>query len=632
MKSKYLHYIYLLIALIPLACNKNSSQHRLIPLEDFFKSAEKSNMLLSPNGKYVSFIALYKNRPNVFLQDLGTQEILKITNDTLIGINKYMWLNDSLLIYLKDIDGKSNYHLFKKCINKLEKEIDLTPFEGVKIQITSNNIYSNSDIFIQMNKLNPNVLDLFKINVVTNKISLIEKNPGNIGSWLEDLNGEVRLRVETDGVNEKIFYKRSSSSEYKLVHSLNFKETLLPLAFTKEGSSIYALSNINRDKIALVVFDLESAKEKQVIFEHDAVDVSDIKFSEITNSPIYAAYHTSKYQIRALNTKLDTLINFLKNRISDESFLILNSTKNEQKFLIKSYSDRSLGEYYIFDYSTNALNKIASTKNWIDKDILAEQRTISYVSRDSLYINAYLTLPKTKQDKYPLIVWIGYNPWERIKWQYNSEVQFLANRGYAVLQVNHRGVGGYGKYFQQKGFQEIGRKMQDDIDDGVRFLIRQGIVDSTRIGTMGYSLGGFAALNACVRDSNLYKCAVSYSGYLNLFSYVKTIPPYYHQYLEMIYEMLGNPEKDSEYFKSVSPIFNSEKIKASVFIAHGQNDNRVSTDEVNRFVKSLQKQNQHVQYLYITGEGHGFRKLENKYTLYHEIEKFLETKLKTINE
>lgn len=631
MKRIVFTYFIAFFALLFNACSNVSTPHKEIPLENFFKSADKSNMMLSPNGDYISYVALYKNRPNVFLQLIGKEDVKMLTSDTIIGISKYAWVNDSIIIFLKDIDGKSNYHLYKLNIHN-NFSVDLTPFESVKIQIPATKIFNQSEIFIMMNKRDPNVMDLYKLNVLNNEIELIEKNNGNIGSWLADLNGNVRLAIETDGVNEKILFKTINSKNYKVVISLNFKESLIPLTFTEDGNSIYALSNINRDKVALVVFDLINAKEKAVIYEHKDVEISDVQFSELNHKPLYAGYHTSKYQVQSLSDPIDIILSKMKSKLKEESFSILNWTKDESKYLIKSYSDKSLGEYYIYDFKENEINKISSAADWLDKRDLADVQPFKFLSRDNLEINGYITYPKTKGQQFPLIVLVGYNPWDRIKWQYNSEVQFLANRGYAVLQINQRGSDGYGKKFHQAGFKELGMKMQDDISDGVKYIINQGNIDSNKVGIMGYGFGGYAALNACVKDSNMYKCAISNSGYLNLFSYMKTIPPYYNQYLKMIYEMLGNPEKDYEYFKQVSPIFNADKINSAIFISQGGNDTRISTEEVSSFVKSLQKHNNNVKYLYMNDEGHGFRKLENRYTLYKEIEEFLDKNLKNTNE
>ncbi len=613
------------------SCIKKQEEYRLVELDKFFKTADKSNMLLSPGGDFVCYISLYKNRPNIFLENLTTNNVKQLTIDTVLGVNKYLWLNDSMIIYLHDEDAKENYHLYSMNIHS-NKSIDLTPYSNVKLQLISINPVNNTDVYIGLNKRDPKVFDLYKLNAITAELTLLEKNNGDISYWLEDKKGNIKLAIATDGVNERFLYKSNSTSNYNEILKVNFTESFYPISFTEDGNNIYALSNINRDKTALIVFDLINKKEKSAIYEHKDVEVSDVVFSKINNKPLYAAYNTSKYQIQSLSKEIDRLQKVVSKKLNKESYRIINFSKDEKKFLIKSINDKNYGAYYLFSADNSSLTLISDQSKIIDKNLLCNVKPIKFLARDNLELNGYLTLPKIKSEKYPLVVIANPNPWVRVTWEYNPDVQFLANRGYAVLQVNQRGSDGYGKAFQKAGFKQIGKKMQDDITDGVYHLIKQGFIDTSRIAIAGFSFGGMTALNGLLRDSGLYKCAVSYSGHVNMFTYLKGIPPYYNQYLEMIYEMLGNPEKDYELFRDCSPVFHIDKIKVPVFIAQGENDNRVSSVEVSTFVKSLKKQNTPVNYLLIKDEGHSFKKLENRFTLYSEVESFLELNLKHIND
>jgi dipeptidyl aminopeptidase/acylaminoacyl peptidase len=259
---------------------------------------------------------------------------------------------------------------------------------------------------------------------------------------------------------------------------------------------------------------------------------------------------------------------------------------------------------------------------------MAEMKPISFRTRDSLLVNGYLTLPKGRTKKnLPVVVMPHGGPDSRNSWGYNSEVQFLANRGYAVFQVNFRGSKGYGKKFWTAGFKEWGGKMQDDITDGVRWLISEKIADSSRIAIYGYSFGGFSALHGLISRPDLYRCGASYSGFTNLFTYLKDIPPYYRPYQQMYYEIVGNPEIDADYFRAVSPVFHTDKIKAPVLIAQGARDPRVNMNETNQFVKELKKRKVPVTYILKDDEGHSFRKIENRLEFYRELEIFLDKNL-----
>ena len=623
--------LFVISLFLLLSCTKKQSDYKLVELDKFFKTADKSNMLLSPGANYISYVSLYKNRPNIFLENLKNNAITQLTNDTVFGINKYLWLNDSIILFLHDVDAKENYHLYS--INIItQKSIDLTPYQNVRMQLMSINTINNTDIYIKLNKRDPKVFDLYRLNALTAELVLLEKNNGDISYWLENTKGNITLAIATDGVNERFMFKSNKSNNYEEVLSINFTENFYPICFTEDGNNIYALSNINRDKTTLIVFDLINKKEKFAIYEHKDVEVTDVVFSKLNNKPLYATYHTSKYQIQSLSKEIDKLHKVVSDELKNDSYRIINFSKDEKKYLIKTINDKNYGAYYLYSSDNSTLNLISDESKIIDKNLMCDVKPIKFQSRDNLELNGYLTLPKIISKNYPLVVIANPSPWTRVTWEYNPDVQFLANRGYAVLQVNQRGSDGYGKAFHKAGFKQIGKKMQDDITDGVYYLIAQGIIDSSRIAIAGFSFGGMSALNGLVRDSGLYKCAVSYSGHINIFTYLKGIPPYHSQYLEMIYEMLGNPEKDYELFRDFSPAFHVDKIKVPVFIAQGEYDNRVSSVEVSTFVKNLKNQNTPVDYLLIKDEGHSFKKLENRFTLYSEVESFLDLNLKHIND
>lgn len=630
MLMQKLKILVILLLFFGTSCVNTNNDYKYIELEYFFKAADKSNMLLSPGANYISYISLYNYRPNIFIEDLNTREVTQLSFDTLMGINRYVWLNDTSIIYLYDEDGKENFHLYHQNIKtKISK--DLTPFPNVKIQILPINNDNSTDIYIKLNKRDPKVFDLYKLNVESANLTMIEKNTGQFSYWREDQSGNIKLAVTTDGVNEKFLYKSNVNNQYEEVLSVNFTENFEPLNFTDDGKNIYALSNINRDKTALIVFDLLSKKEKSTIYERKDVELYDVVFSKRSKKPLYAAYHTSKYEIQSLSKTIDSLQKLIALHLNDISYKIINFNRDENKFLIKTISDKNYGAYYLLSISDATIIKLSDESKNYDSNLFCDVKPIKFKARDNLELNGYLTLPKIKSKNYPLVVIANSNPWTRVTWEYNPDVQFLANRGYAVLQVNQRGASGYGKEFKKLGFKQISHKMQDDIADGVYHLINEGIVDTSRIAITGFSFGGTFALNGLLRDSGLYKCAVSYSGHVNLFTYLKGIPPYYNQYLSMIYEMIGHPEKDNELFREGSVVFHVDKIKVPLFIAQGENDSRVSSDEVSTFVRNLKKQNTPVNYLLIKDEGHIFNKLENKITLYSEVESFLEMNLKNRN-
>jgi dipeptidyl aminopeptidase/acylaminoacyl peptidase len=609
------------------SCNEAKKHEvRTIPISDFFRNPDKTYLQISPDGEYISYLQPYQNRLNVFVENIKTKKVRRLTSETKRGIVKCFWANNNQILYLKDNEGDEYYHLYSVAKDS-SITIDLTPFDKVKMWFMEDMDPSDNEILIALNKRRADIFDLYQLNTQNGSLKMLVENPGNISEWMPDNDGKIRLVVETDGVNKSILFRDREDQPFKKAITLNFKEMLNPIGFTKDNKNIYASSNIGRDKAAIVEFDLSTGKEKRVIFSHPDVDVYEMVYSCITHEPLYCAYTTWKYENEYLNPKLKKFDKEISAQLKSD-FYIVSFNQKEDKFLLRTYTDKSLGAYYLFNTNTEELIKICEISPWINPDEMADIKPISFQSRDGLKLNGYLTVPKGSTEKnLPLIVNPHGGPWLRNKWGFNSEAQFLANRGYAVLQVNYRGSSGYGKAFWQSGFKEIGRKTQDDLTDGVRWLIDKGIADSNRIGIFGFSFGGYFALNGVCRDPEMYSCAISYCGLTNLFAYLKDIPPYYKPYLQMTYEMIGNPEKDADYFREYSPGFHSDKIDVPVLIAQGAKDPRVSAEEVNLFVKTLKKQGVKVTYILKQDEGHGFQNEENKIEFYSEMESFLNENL-----
>ena len=305
--------------------------------------------------------------------------------------------------------------------------------------------------------------------------------------------------------------------------------------------------------------------------------------------------------------------------------------KEENTLIVRTYSDKSLGAYYIYTTEDNKLEQIVEVSPWIDENEMSNQLPINYTSRDGLNINGYLTLPKgytmENAKNLPVVINPHGGPWARDGWGFNPEIQFLANRGYAVLQMNFRGSTGYGRDFWEASFKKWGREMQDDITDGTNWLIEKGIADRNRIAIYGGSYGGYATLMGLVKEPDLYAAGVDYVGVSNMFTFMKTIPPYWEPMLEMMYEMVGDLEEDSTMLKEVSPVFHVDKIKSPLFIAQGKNDPRVNVDESDQMVEAMKNRGVEVEYLVKDDEGHGFRNEENRFEFYRAMENFLSKQL-----
>lgn len=617
------------IALITSSCNmeKKPALAKQIPLEDFFKNPEKTAYRVSPNGNYYSYLAPYESRLNVFVQERGKDEAIRITSETDRDIAGYFWPNNEQVLYLKDDGGNENYKLYGANIDGSEV-VCYTDFDGVRTQITESLPDIEDEVIIEMNKRNPQVFDPYRLNIKTGEMEMLAENPGNIQGWMFDHDGKLRVAFAiTDGVNVTYLYRETEQDEWNEVLTTSFKDDLTPRFFDFENKNVIATSNLGRDKSAVVIFDIANGEEVEELYSHPDYDVGGVYFSRKDKKLTSASYTSWKRERHFFDEDTRILYERIEKDLGEYEIAITGMNKAEDVFIIRTYSDKSLGAYYIYDQKTDVLEKITDVSPWIDENEMANVFPIQYQSRDGLTIHGYLTLPKgytmeTAKDL-PVVVNPHGGPWARDGWGFNPEIQFLANRGFAVLQMNFRGSTGYGKAFWESSFKKWGREMQDDITDGTLWLIEKGIADPEKIAIYGGSYGGYATLMGLVREPELYAAGVDYVGVSNMFTFMKTIPPYWKPMLDMMYEMAGDPVKDSVMLREVSPVYQADKIVAPLFIAQGRNDPRVNVDESDQMVAAMKERGVEVEYLVKDNEGHGFRNEENRFEFYRTMEKFL---------
>jgi len=620
-------------ALILGGCKSNKPlQVRQIPLEDFFKNPEKARYQISPDGKYFSFMAPYEKRMNIFVQEIGKDSAVRLTSEKDRDIADYFWKNPTRILFLRDTGGDENFKLYGVNVDGSNLKC-FTDFPKVRTEILDQMENFPIEVLIGLNKRNPEVFDPFRLNIETGEMKQLAENPGNIQSWMMDHNGKLRVAIAiVDGINTQILYREKETDKFKPVLTTNFKESVSPMFFTFDNKNIYATSNLGRDKSVVVEFDIANGKEIKVLYENTDYDVNGLQYSKKRKVLTVADYESWKMEKYFFDDETKKIYERVQKELPNYSINIPWTTKEEDKFIIRIFSDRSLGGYYIYDKTADKLQKIADISPWLKEDELAEMKPVQFQSRDGMTINGYLTLPvgytmETAQ-MLPVIVNPHGGPWARDGWYFNPEIQFLANRGYAILQMNFRGSTGYGKKFWESSFKQWGLKMQDDVTDATKWLIEKGIADSKRVAIYGGSYGGYATLEGIVKEPDLYAAAVDYVGVSNLFTFMKTIPPYWKPMLDMMYEMVGNPKSDSLQFVATSPALNVEKIKTPLFIAQGANDPRVNKAESDQVVEALKKRGIIVEYLVKDNEGHGFRNEENRFDFYRAMEKFLGEQLK----
>ena len=604
-----------------------------IPLENFFKNPEKIDYQVSPDGTYFSFMAPYENRLNLFVQKIGSDTTIRITSETERDITASMWAGNNRILFIKDTGGDENYQLYGVNIDGSDLK-SYTNFPNVRTTIIDPLRKIDSLVIIGMNKRNPQVFDPYRLNLNTGELTLLAENPGNIQGWMTDHDGKLRVaNAIVDGVNNQILYRETEDQPFQPVLTTNFKETVSFAVFTPDNKMVYALTNIGRDKTALVLMDPKTCEEKEVLYMNDKYDISDLNYSEKKNRLTVVACEGHKDMIRHYFDKEEEEIRKkLEAQLQGYNVGVTSMSKDENIRMIYAGNDRTYGTYYLYNVKENKLTKVADIAPWIKEEEMCAMNPITYTSRDGLTIEGYLTLPKgytmENAKNLPVVVNPHGGPWIRDSWGYNPEVQFLASRGYAVLQMNFRASTGYGRKFTELGYKQWGQTMQNDITDGVKWLIKEGIADPKRVAIYGASYGGYATLAGVTFTPDLYACAVDYVGVSNLLSFMNTIPPYWKPLLDMMHEMIGDPETDKEMMEKYSPVFHVDQIKAPLFIAQGANDPRVNKAESDQMVEALKKRGVEVEYMVKENEGHGFSNEENKFDFYRAMEKFLDKYLK----
>ena len=604
----------------------------IIPLENFFKNPEKSSFQISPNGQFISYMKPWEEgnrRMNVYVKPFDSEKEIRITNAKKRSLYGYFWLNNNRIAYVQDKGGDENIHIYAVDIDG-SNDIDLTPFENIQARITDDLEEDDNFILIELNKNNPQVHDVYRLNVNNGDLELIAKNPGNISGWMTDNVGKLRIALTSDGVNSSILYRDSEKDDFKEILTTNFKESVSPLFFTFDNNEIYVSSNRHRDKSSIYKFDLQKGIETDLIFEHPDVDVYSLMRSKKRKLITGVSFYTDKQNYKFYDSWRRDLQLSLENKIPGVEVRLSSLSKDETKAIIVAFSDRSRGTYYYYDIQKDELTMLAELSPWLKTDDMAKMSPVKYESRDGLTIHGYLTLPLNynKGDRIPVVVNPHGGPWVRDYWGFNSEIQFLANKGYAVFQMNYRGSTGYGRSFWEKSFKQWGKDMQNDITDGVNWLIDEGIADPDKIAIYGASYGGYATLAGLTFTPDLYACGVDYVGVSSLFTFMESMPPYWELYRSMMYEMVGHPDNDKELLASASPLLHIDKIKAPLFIAQGANDPRVKKSESDQIVEALKQKGIDVPYMVKDDEGHGFYNEENQFDFYKSMDDFLKKYLK----
>ncbi|HEY1525076.1 MAG TPA: alpha/beta fold hydrolase [Candidatus Angelobacter sp.] len=610
----------------------------IIDRELIFGNPEIAAAELSPDGKYVAFLKPWKDTRNVYVKrvDEPFSAARLLTTEAKRPIPGFFWTWDSkYVLYVKDHDGDENFNVY--AVDPAAKPAagaetppsrDLTGLKGIRVMLYDLPKSDPDVAYIGLNDRDKAWHDLYKLKISTGEKTLVRKNTERITGWNFDLKGNLRLasRSAENGDTEIL---RVDPDKFTKVYSCNVFEDCGAIRFHKDGKHVYFQTNkgADTDLVSLVLLDPETGKTEMV--ESDPfkqVDFAAARFSEATDELALTLYYGEHRRRYYRDKGFETDLKWLEGKFPGKEVSITSDTRDEQTWLITASSDTEPGETYLFDRKTRKLTLQFKIREKLPREALASMKPVKYKSSDGLEIPAYLTLPKDVPAKnLPALLIPHGGPWARDFWGYNSLAQFFANRGYAVLMPNFRGSTGYGKKFLDAGNKEWGKKMQDDVTWGAKYLVAQGIANPKRVGILGGSYGGYATLAGVTFTPDLYAAAVDIVGPSNLITLLESIPPYWEPIRKLFYERMGDPNtaEGKALLTERSPLTYANKITTPLLVVQGANDPRVNKREADQIVIALRDRGYPVEYLLAPDEGHGFARPVNNMALFMSSEKFL---------
>ena len=576
----------------------------LLPAREFFANrASSGRYLVSPDGRKVAWIAVKGVGPALFVKTIDRPDVISF------GVMPiaFRWAQDSRrLFYLKDERGDENYHVMMVDTDRPDTlAVDLTPHPGVQATVQRVLRHDPEHILVVHNRRDKALFDLYRINLATREETLIAQNPGDATAVVTDDHGAVVAYVREGGERTRLFGRSPGRDALQEIVSWLPEETVRPVDVSHDGRSLYLLSNRNRDRVALTRLELADGRET-IVYEDPEVAIHDAVTSRVTHEPLLAYSEPGYPKLHVFDAALRADLARLLPE-PPRGVRVLSTDDRERRLTVKADTD-SETRYWLFDRASGERSLLGEGPNTRRADVVAAMRPIAIRSRDGLALHGYLTLPKGLAPRaLPTVLLVHGGPWWRDAWDNSLDVeQFLANRGYAVLQINYRGSTGYGRAFTEAAIGEFGRKMQDDLVDAVRWAIGEGISDPAKVAIMGASYGGYAALAGLAFTPEIFACGVSLVGGSNWATLVETAPKYWKPLAHKFHRYIGDPAipEQRERMLAISPITHADAVRAPVLIIQTENDVRVKREQGDAMAEALRRAGKDVTYLLLPGEGH----------------------------
>ena len=601
----------------------------LIPRTVLFGNPERVTPHISPDGTRLAWIAPQDGVLNVWVAPIGAAGVdwdaaAVVTADTDRGIRFCAFARDDRhLLYIQDTGGDENWRLYDVDLETMARR-DLTPFDGIQARIIATRKSHRDEVLVGMNQQNPQLHDVYRLDLVTGELTKLIDNPGYAG-WIADEDMVVRgaLAPHPDGSFD-LLVRDSADADWRTLLTLPPDDVAASdvLSFSGDGTSLLAISSIGVDTGRLVRIDLASG-DTQVLFEDPEADVAGALLHPDTRDPQVVLVLKDRIEYHVLDPALDADLKAIRALHSGDPMLA-GRDEADTTWLIAFTDDAGPIQYFSYDRASRTGSFLFTSRPELERYELARMEPISFTARDGLTVHGYVTFPVDGgRAGLPAVIDVHGGPQARDTWGWNPEAQWMANRGYMSVQVNYRGSTGYGKAFVSAGDREWGAKMHDDLLDAVDYVVQQGWADKDRVAIYGGSYGGYAALAGAAFTPDVFRCAVDIVGPSNLQTLLETVPPYWKPMIAQLYKRVGNPETDKEFLWSRSPLSRARDIRIPLLIAQGANDPRVKQAESEQIVAALADAGIDYEYMLFPDEGHGFAKPENRLKFYAAAEKFL---------
>lgn len=618
--------VFLLLALLLSGVSSlvQAQMPPLIPRDVLFGNPEKTNPQISPDGKMLGYLAPHNGVLNVWVRTLGQDDDQVITADKKRGIRFFGFQYDSEhVFYIQDQDGDENWHLYQTNL-KTKNTRDLTPFQGVQAQPVAADPNYPDQMLVALNVRDRRLHDVYRVNLKNGALELDTENPGDVAGWNVDNHMQVRVAQVylPDGGNE-IRIREDAKSAWRTFQKWSADETFGGVVgFTPDNKGVFVISSVDANAARLLQIDLASGTST-VLAEDQQYDVGGIMAHPKTHRLEAVQFVRARSEWTLVDKSLQADVESIK-KVREGDFNVVSRDLEDKNWIVAYDMDNSPLSFYKFDRATKQATLLFTNRPALEKFQLARCQPISYKARDGMTIYGYLTLPVGVPAKnLPLVLNVHGGPWSRDVWGLDNEAQWLANRGYAVLQINFRGSTGYGKAYLNAGDREWAGKMHDDLLDGKNWAIKQGYADAKKVAIYGGSYGGYATLVGLTFTPEEFACGVDIVGPSNLITLIKSIPPYWIPIKSVFDKRLGKVETEEEFLKARSPLFKVDQIKRPLLIAQGANDPRVKQAESDQIVAAMRAKNLPVTYVVYTDEGHGFARPENRLDFYGRAEEFL---------